>query len=238
MPPQAGPSLDERFHALAFRFRLLRETRFGSFVPVCAALAVIWLWFGVTEPAFLSPRNVYFLFMQSAVVGTLAVGLTVVLLLGEIDLSAAAMAGVCAALLAVLLLGGTPAPLAILAAIALGVTMGLAQGVMVVFVGIPSFVVTLAGLLGFQGLMLKILGIQGAINMRDPAVRALTTVSLCLGLVQRLRGRAPVAGGNQGCGDRRHVALRRARFGLERHPGRAGHRLAGERAGPLRRIGR
>ena len=42
MPPEAGPSLDERFHALAFRFRLLRETRFGSFVPVLAALAVIW----------------------------------------------------------------------------------------------------------------------------------------------------------------------------------------------------
>ena len=178
MPPEAGPSLADRVRSLALRFRLLRDTRFGAFGPVLVALAVIWLWFGITQPAFLSPRNIYFLFMQSAVVGTLAVGLTVVLLLGEIDLSAAAMAGVCAALLAVLLLGGTPAPLAILAAIALGVTMGLAQGVMVVFAGIPSFVVTLAGLLGFQGLMLKILGIQGAINMRDPFVRGLTTISL------------------------------------------------------------
>jgi len=178
MRPEAGPSLAEHDHSLAQRFRLLRETRFGSFGPVLLALAVIWLWFGIAEPAFLSPRNIYFLFMQSAVVGTLAVGLTVVLLLGEIDLSAAAVAGVCAALLAVLLVDGTPAPLAVLAAIALGVTMGLAQGVMVVFVGIPSFVVTLAGLLGFQGLMLKILGIQGAINMRDPLVRGLTTVSL------------------------------------------------------------
>ena len=177
MPPEGRPSLAGLLGFLALRFQLLRETRFGSFGPVLLALAVIWLWFGITEPAFLSPRNIYFLFMQSAVVGTLAVGLTVVLLLGEIDLSAAAMAGVCAALLAVLLLGGMPAPLAILAAIALGVTMGLAQGLMVVFVGIPSFVVTLAGLLGFQGLMLKILGIQGAINMRDPAVRALTTVA-------------------------------------------------------------
>ena len=178
MPPEAGPSLAGRVRSLALRFRLLRDTRFGAFGPVLVALAVIWLWFGITQPAFLSPRNIYFLFMQSAVVGTLAVGLTVVLLLGEIDLSAAAMAGVCAALLAVLLLDGTPAPLAILAAVALGVTMGLAQGVMVVFAGIPSFVVTLAGLLGFQGLMLKILGIQGAINMRDPFVRGLTTISL------------------------------------------------------------
>ena len=178
MRTEHEPSTTGRYRSLAMRFRLLRETRLGSFVPVLAALAVIWLWFGINEPAFLSSRNIYFLFMQSAVVGTLAVGLTVVLLLGEIDLSAAAMAGVCAALMAVLLLGGTPTALAVLAAIALGVAMGLAQGMIVVFVGIPSFVVTLGGLLGFQGLMLKILGIQGAINMRDPAVRALTTVSL------------------------------------------------------------
>ena len=178
MRPDPGPSFAERARSLAVRFRLLRETRFGGFAPVLLALVAIWLWFGITEPAFLSPRNFYFLFMQSAVVGTLAVGLTVVLLLGEIDLSTAANAGVCAALLAVLLLGGTPAPLACLAAIAVGVTIGVAQGAMVVFVGIPSFVVTLAGLLGFQGLMLKILGIQGAINMRDPLVRGLTTIAL------------------------------------------------------------
>lgn len=160
------------------RFRALRETRFGSFVPVMLALFVIWLWFGITEPAFLSPRNFYFLFMQSAVVGTLAVGITVVLLLGDIDLSAAATAGVCAALMAVLIVSGLPGPIAALIAIVLGVIMGLSQGLLVAYVGIPSFVVTLAGLLGFQGLMLKILGIQGAINMRDPIIRGLTTVSL------------------------------------------------------------
>ena len=178
MRPESRLPVAERPRSLLDRLRMLGNSRFRSFLPVMLALAVIWLWFGITEPAFLSPRNIYFLFMQSAVVGTLAVGLTVVLLLGEIDLSTAAVAGVCAALLAVLLLDGTPAPLAILAAIALGVTLGLAQGAMVVFVGIPSFVVTLAGLLGLQGLMLKILGIQGAINMRDPLVRGLTTISL------------------------------------------------------------
>jgi len=116
--------------------------------------------------------------MQSAVVGTLAVGITIVLLLGDIDLSAAATAGVCAALLAVLIVAGVPGPVACLVAIALGIVMGSAQGMLVAHVGIPSFVVTLAGLLGFQGLMLKILGIQGAINMRDPFVRGLTTVNL------------------------------------------------------------
>ena len=164
--------------SLADRFRQLRETRFGSFAPVLLALVAIWIYFGLTQPAFLSPRNFYFLFMQSAVVGTLAVGITIVLLLGDIDLSAAATAGVCAALLAVLIIGGVPGWIACIIAMILGTVMGTAQGLLVAYIGIPSFVVTLAGLLGFQGLMLKILGIQGAINMRDPIVRGLTTVTL------------------------------------------------------------
>ena len=164
---------------LILKFRALRETRFGSFVPVLLALAAIWIYFGTTEPAFLSARNFYFLFMQSAVVGTLAVGITVVLLLGDIDLSVAATSGACAALLAVLINDfGVPSPVACLAAMAMGVFLSMAQGTIVAYVGIPSFVVTLAGLLGFQGLMLKILGIQGAINMRDPLVRGITTVTL------------------------------------------------------------
>ncbi len=163
---------------LAGRFRQLRETTFGSFAPVLLALVAIWIYFGLTQPAFLSPRNFYFLFMQSAVVGTLAVGITIVLLLGDIDLSAAATAGVCAALLAVLIVVGVPGWVACIIAMVLGIVMGTAQGLLVAYIGIPSFVVTLAGLLGFQGLMLKILGIQGAINMRDPIVRGLTTVTL------------------------------------------------------------
>ena len=98
------------------KFGAMRESRFGSFIPVMVALAAIWLWFGLTEPNFFSARNFHFLFMQSAVVGTLAVGITIVLLIGDIDLSAAATAGVCAAVLAVLLTNGVPAPMAILAA--------------------------------------------------------------------------------------------------------------------------
>lgn len=117
--------------------------------------------------------------MQSAVVGTLAVGITIVLLLGDIDLSVAATSGVCAALMAVLIvMAGIPGPLACLIAIALGIFLATLQGVLVAYVGIPSFVVTLAGLLGFQGLMLKILGTQGAINMRDPFVRGISTITL------------------------------------------------------------
>lgn len=160
------------------QFRQFRETKFGTFAPVMLALVAIWGYFGIMEPAFLSPRNFHFLFMQSAVVGTIAVGITIVLLLGDIDLSAAATAGVCAATLAVLIIAGYSGPVACLIAMSLGIVMGVSQGMLIAYIGIPSFVVTLAGLLGFQGLMLKILGIQGAINMRDPFVRGITTINL------------------------------------------------------------
>lgn len=161
------------------RFNELRESRMGSFLPVLFALIAIWAYFGITEPVFLSPRNFYNLFMQSAVVGTLAVGITVVLLLGDIDLSAAATSGVCAAVVAVLLANyGFSGPIACIVAILFGIFLSASQGILVAYVGIPSFVVTLAGLLGFQGLMLKILGQHGAINVSDPFVRGITTTNL------------------------------------------------------------
>ena len=164
---------------VAAKLRDLRVSGFGAFLPVIIALLVIWTWFGLTEPAFLSARNIYFLFMQSAVVGTLAVGVTIVLLIGDIDLSIAAVAGVGAAIMGVLVTNlGVPAPIGIVAALTAGIVLGFCQGLLVAYVGIPSFVVTLAGLLGFQGLMLRILGEHGALNMRDPMIRAITTVTL------------------------------------------------------------
>lgn len=174
------------------RLRMMRETRFGAFVPVLLALAAIWTYFGIAAPLwehltdptsegvrfiFLSPRNIYNLFMQSAVIATLAVGITVVLLLGDIDLSAAATAGVCAALLGVLILAGVPSWVACFIVMGVGVIMGAAQGMLVAYVGIPSFVVTLAGLLGFQGLMQKILP-TGNLNVGDPFVRGIARVLL------------------------------------------------------------
>ncbi|MEO9781226.1 MAG: ABC transporter permease [Sedimentitalea sp.] len=178
--------------SLIDRLRLMRESRFGAFVPVLLALAAIWAYFGLAVPLweywgdpdaesirfiFLSPRNIYNLFMQSAVIATLAVGITVVLLLGEIDLSAAATAGVCAALLGVLVLAGVPGPVACLVVMGVGVVMGTVQGILVAYVGIPSFVVTLAGLLGFQGVMQKILP-TGNLNVGDPFIRGLARILL------------------------------------------------------------
>lgn len=179
----------EKKMSLLDRFRALRETQFGAFVPVLLALLAIWSYFGFALPLydtlsgqaetfsaiFLSPRNIYNLFMQSAVIATLAVGITIVLLLGEIDLSAAATAGVCAALLGVLVLGGVPGWLACIIVMIVGTIMGVAQGMLIAYVGIPSFVVTLAGLLGYQGLMQKILP-TGNLNVSDPFVRSFASV--------------------------------------------------------------
>lgn len=97
------------------------------------------------------------------------------MLLGDIDLSAAATAGVCAALLGVLVLAGVPGWLACLMVMAVGVVMGAAQGLLIAYVGIPSFVVTLAGLLGYQGLMQKILP-TGNLNVDDPFIRAIARI--------------------------------------------------------------
>ena len=105
-------------------FQRIRGTEIGAVAPVLFALSVIWIYFGFAEPAFLSGRNFYYLFMQSAVVGTLAVGITVVLIIGDIDLSVAATSGVCAAILAVLSTNfGLPPTLACISAILAGIIM-------------------------------------------------------------------------------------------------------------------
>ena len=179
----------EKKHNFLDRLGLIRETQLGAFLPVLFALTAIWGYFGLILPLhelisgeadnfraiFLSPRNIYNLFMQSAVIAALAVGITVVLLLGEIDLSAAATAGVCAALLGVLVLAGVPGFIACLIVIFVGIIMGAAQGLLVAYIGIPSFVVTLAGLLGYQGLMQKILP-TGNLNVGDPFVRSIARI--------------------------------------------------------------
>lgn len=158
----------------------LRHVRHGELgvLPVILALAAIWIYFAIDEPLFLSSRNITNLMLQAAVVGTLALGITLVLLLGEIDLSVAAVAGVSAAVMARMTEGGWSIAAALAAALLTGIAIGGLQGFFVAVLRVPSFVVTLAGLLGFQGLMLAVLGDNGAINVNDPFIRGLTTTFL------------------------------------------------------------
>lgn len=145
-------------------------------LPVTGALILIWLFFYVQIPIFLSPRNLSFLLLQISVVGILAIGIVLVLLLGEIDLSVAATAGVAAASVAVLIarFGWSVLP-AVAVGLLVAVAIGLFQGFFVAVVKVPSFVVTLAGLLSLQGVMLVILGQQGTVNVNNPLLRSITT---------------------------------------------------------------
>jgi D-xylose transport system permease protein len=98
-----------------------------------------------------------------------------VLLLGEIDLSVGAVSGLCAAIMAVLNVKHGWSPyLAIAAAVAAGMAIGLFQGSVFTRFAVPSFVVTLAGLLAWPGAQLKVLGETGTINLNDPKIIGLT----------------------------------------------------------------
>jgi ABC-type xylose transport system permease subunit len=143
----------------------LRTGDLGS-LPVVIGLVVIWAVFQSQNDAFLSSRNLVNLALQSAATGTIALGIVLVLLLGEIDLSVGSVSGLAAAILAVgMVNNGWPALVAIAAAILAGAVIGLSYGALFTRFGVPSFVITLAGLLGFLGLQLKVLGAEGSINI-------------------------------------------------------------------------
>ena len=130
----------------------------GRTQALAAALLAIGLGFDVaTDGLFLTARNLQNLAVQSSVVGILACGMVLVIVARQIDLSVGSVLGLVAMAVATLqvegLAGGAawPWPLALVAGLALGATIGAAQGGLVAWVGLPAFVVTLAGLLVFRG---------------------------------------------------------------------------------------
>jgi D-xylose transport system permease protein len=143
---------------------------------VVLVLAVIWVIFYVQEPRFLSSVNLTNLMLQATAVGLVAVGVVLVLLLGEIDLSVGAVSGLCSAIVAVLAEKEGWSPyLAIAAGVLAGSAIGLFQGSVFTRFGIPSFVVTLAGLLAWPGAQLEVLGETGTVNITDPKIIGLTS---------------------------------------------------------------
>ncbi|QIM19559.1 sugar ABC transporter permease [Leucobacter coleopterorum] len=147
---------------------LLRRLRSGDLgmIPVVVGLIVIWIVFYAMNNRFLSSRNLVQLSLDSATIGMISIGIVLVLLLGEIDLSVGSVSGLSGAVLAVLLVYvGFPLPVAILAALCTGLVIGMLYGVLCTRFGVPSFVITLAGLLAFLGLQLLTLGKNGTINL-------------------------------------------------------------------------
>ncbi|UNO39464.1 sugar ABC transporter permease [Streptomyces sp. MST-110588] len=155
--------------------RRMRSGDLGS-LPVVIGLLVIGLVFQMQDSAFLGAENLSNLFVNSAGTGLIAVGVVFVLILGEIDLSVGSVSGLAAAVFAVLNINnGMSEALALVLAVLTGTVAGALHGFFFARVGVPAFVVTLAGLLGWNGLMLQVLGSNGTINLHDKGLVAQLT---------------------------------------------------------------
>jgi D-xylose transport system permease protein len=137
-----------------------------SSISIVVALLVIWAMFQSLNNVFLSPDNLSNLSRQISYGGVVSLGLVLVLLIGEVDLSVGSVGGLAAAVLAVLVENHGWNPfLAIAVTVAMGAALGGGQALIFTRFKVPSFVVTLGGLLLFYGLQLKVLGSTGTIRL-------------------------------------------------------------------------
>ena len=145
--------------------RPVKGGELGS-LPVVVGLIVIWAIFQFKNDRFLSADNLSNISYYLSATGMIAIGLVFVLLLGEIDLSVGSVSGLASTLFAVWVVNhGMNVWLALVLAIVTGVAIGALHGWFFAKIGVPAFVVTLAGLLGWNGLMLWLLGSSGTINI-------------------------------------------------------------------------
>jgi len=164
-PPPLGP-----IGIAVYVWRRATQGELGN-IPVALGLAVVWGYFQLANDNFLSSGNLTNLMLQIAAMGTISIGVVMVLLLGEIDLSVGYVSGLAAATMAVLNVKSEwPAVPSILAGLAVGVGIGLLQGLWVTKLKVPSFVVTLAGFLAWQGALLHVLGSTGTVNLNDDTI--------------------------------------------------------------------
>ncbi|MFI5798621.1 sugar ABC transporter permease [Streptomyces sp. NPDC051677] len=155
--------------------RRLPEGALGP-APALLALAVTWIVFQGLNDNFLSPRNLSVLSVDIVGTGMIAVGIVFVLLIGEIDLSVGSLAGLAGAVFAALNVNlGMPEWLAVIIAVICGTAAGAVHGFSFAKIGVPAFVVTLAGLLAWNGLMLILLGTETSINFSENGLVATLT---------------------------------------------------------------
>src|SRR6266704_2415533 len=143
-----------------------------GFVPVLFTLIVVVIYFTiVTNGIFLHPENLSNLVGQIVTFGILGLGVTMVLLLGEIDLSIASVSVFCAVVMAVLSeRHAVPALGAILAGLLVGAIVGLINGFFVAIVRVPSFIVTLAASIFYSGLLLNLLAGQSTLIISNSLI--------------------------------------------------------------------
>jgi D-xylose transport system permease protein len=174
-PPAAIPVVDPRLLVREQGFRgywteFVRRVKGGELgsMPVIGALIIIFIVFQVANDRFLSANNISNIGYYLAGTGMLSIGLVFVLLLGEIDLSVASVSGLASAIFAVFTTThGMNMWLAVLLTVLIGVVIGAFHGFFLAKVGVPAFVVTLAGFLGWNGLMLWLLRKTGSLSIAD-----------------------------------------------------------------------
>jgi D-xylose transport system permease protein len=148
----------------------VRSGELGS-LPIVVGLILIAIVFQTQNSNFLTAGNFVNLIVQAAAYATIGMGIVFVLLLGEIDLSVGYVSGVAGVLVALLTFPdnhnvfGWPAALVL--ALAAGLGIGLLHGVIITKVGVPSFVVTLAGLLAWNGAVLLLIGDKGTVIIQN-----------------------------------------------------------------------
>ncbi len=168
---QAAATEDQSFGGvLRSRWDAFKGGDVGS-VPVLVGIIAITIFFTAKSSFFFTAVNFQNLIGQMAGVTVIAVGIVFVLLIGEIDLSVGYLSGLCSVAVAEFQLAGSnhdyPGLVSIAIAILVGAAFGAVQGSIVALVGVPSFVVTLAGLLIAEGLIINLLGTQGVIGITD-----------------------------------------------------------------------
>ena len=147
----------------------VRSGQLGS-LPIIVGLIIIAIVFQTQNDRFLTAGNFVNLIVQSAAIAIIAMGVVFVLLLGEIDLSVGYVSGVAGVIAAILLIpdgNEVPTWIAIVLALGSGIAIGTFHGLIITKLGIPSFVVTLAGLLAWNGVVLLLIGTRGTVVLQD-----------------------------------------------------------------------
>ncbi|QRV25212.1 sugar ABC transporter permease [Marinomonas foliarum] len=182
-------------------FKTIKTSQLQLFAMLAAMLLIVVFFSFATDGAFVSPRNISNLIRQTAIVGVLAIGMVFVIISAEIDLSVGSMMGLLGGVAAILdVWFHFPIMLTILITVAAGLVLGLFNGWWVAYQKVPSFIVTLAGMLAFRGILVGLtdgatvaptsssLAIVGQSYI--PSGWGISVVSLlCLGLVAKVYAR-------------------------------------------------
>ena len=144
---------------------------YGMFI---ALLAVMLFFTLTTEGLFMTARNLSNLFDQTGYVAVLAIGMTLILIDLQIDLSVGYVCGFIGAIVAQIMrvAPGVPVVVLVLAAMVIGILVGAYQGFLVAKCEVPPFVVTLAGMFIFRGALLLVTGSTGTIIIKNETFNA------------------------------------------------------------------